>query len=222
MAIDPFSRNVFINCPFDEPYRPLFQAAVFAIFDCGFRPRCALEVIGSGRPRIEKIVRIIKDCRLGIHDISRTEPDPKEHLPRFNMPLELGLFLGAQYLGTAKQKKKECLVLDREPYRYQKYCSDIAGQDIEAHSDEPTSLIRIVRNWLHTLVNEETRFSGLDPGLTVIAGDLAMIERYDVFCSELPALCATLGLSGASIVFTNLEGLVAIWIENNPWRPIAP
>ena len=39
-ASDP-ARKVFINCPFDEQYKPLFHAAVFAVIDCGFIPRCA-------------------------------------------------------------------------------------------------------------------------------------------------------------------------------------
>jgi hypothetical protein len=52
-----------------------------------------LEAYDSGDVRIEKILDIIDQCKLGIHDISRTELN--EHsLPRFNMPLELGLFLG--------------------------------------------------------------------------------------------------------------------------------
>jgi len=48
------------------------------------------------------------------------------------MPLELGIFLGAKRFGGPKQKRKNCLILDREKYRYQQYCSDIAGQDIKA------------------------------------------------------------------------------------------
>ncbi len=49
-------------------------------------------------------------------------------LPRFNMPLELGIFLGAKRFGSQKQKQKNGLILDREKYRYQSFCSDIAGQ----------------------------------------------------------------------------------------------
>ena len=41
--------------------------------------------------RLLKILCIIGECRLGIHDISRTELDAASGLPRFNMPLELGL-----------------------------------------------------------------------------------------------------------------------------------
>jgi len=43
-AIAQKSDNVFINCPFDSDYKPLFDAIVFAIFDFGFVPRCSLEV----------------------------------------------------------------------------------------------------------------------------------------------------------------------------------
>ena len=38
---------MFINCPFDAQYKPFFEAIVFAIFHCGFRPRCALEIDDS-------------------------------------------------------------------------------------------------------------------------------------------------------------------------------
>lgn len=81
--------NVFINCPFDEEYKPIFYSIVFAVFDCGFNPRCALEVIDAAQVRIDKINNIIEECTFGFHDISRTELDNEFNLPRFNMPLEL-------------------------------------------------------------------------------------------------------------------------------------
>ena len=37
-----FEASVFVNCPFDDAYKPMFEAIVFAVFDCGYRPRCAL------------------------------------------------------------------------------------------------------------------------------------------------------------------------------------
>lgn len=58
-----------------------------------------METEDSGEERIRKIKRIIRECRYGIHDISRVELDAVHQLPRFNMPLELGLFLGAQEYG---------------------------------------------------------------------------------------------------------------------------
>lgn len=86
-ARDDFKINVFINCPFDPEYKPLFEAIVFTVQIAGFRPRCAREASNAGQVRIDKILEIISECKYGIHDISRTEPLP----PRFNMPLELGL-----------------------------------------------------------------------------------------------------------------------------------
>ena len=90
------NRDVFVNCPFDTDYRPLFNAIVFTIIRSGFRARCALEADNAAENRFDKICKIISECRYGVHDISRTEVDGNPPLPRFNMPLELGLFLGAE------------------------------------------------------------------------------------------------------------------------------
>jgi len=112
-----YEDNVFINCPIDSQYRPIFYALVCAFHDCGYVARCALEVDDSGLVRIQKIEPMIADCRFGIHDISRVEADPQTRLPRFNMPLELGLFLGAKRYGNKRQKAKSCKILDNERYR---------------------------------------------------------------------------------------------------------
>ena len=141
-----YNDNVFINCPFNAKYKSLFDAMVFAVHDCGFIPRCALEDDDASEVRIDKIYHIIADCRYGIHDISRTELDRDSDLPRFNMPLELGIFLGAKRFGVEEQKRKKCLVLDREQYRYQQFISDIAGQDIQAHNNSSREVITRVRN----------------------------------------------------------------------------
>lgn len=132
---------VFINCPFDKKYRPFFDAIVFTVARCGFQPRCALESIDSGGTRIEKIMKLVEQCRYGIHDLCRTELDSTSRLPRFNMPLELGIFLGAKRFGATQQRRKSCLVLDKEKYRYQKFISDIAGQDIQSHDGNTNSVI---------------------------------------------------------------------------------
>ena len=135
-----YNNNVFLNCPFDSAYKQLFDAMVFAVHDCGFIARCALEEGDASQVRIDKIYNIIADCRYGIHDISRTELDKNSGLPRFNMPLELGVFLGAKKFGRNEQKKKNCLILDKEQYRYQQFISDIAGQDIPAHNNDPKEI----------------------------------------------------------------------------------
>ena len=38
-----YHQSVFINCPFDDDYKPLFQAMVFTVIRCGYLPRCAKE-----------------------------------------------------------------------------------------------------------------------------------------------------------------------------------
>ncbi len=98
---------VFLNVPFDTAYRPLFEAMVFAVLDCGFQPRCALETTDAGQVRVQKIAAIIRECALGIHDISRTGLDKESRLPRFNVPFELGLFLGAKWFGNQIQRRKK-------------------------------------------------------------------------------------------------------------------
>jgi hypothetical protein len=48
-----YDLNVFINCPFDSEYTPLFEAIVFAVNDAGFRPKCARERLDSSQVRRE-------------------------------------------------------------------------------------------------------------------------------------------------------------------------
>jgi hypothetical protein len=117
-AASRYETSVFVNCPFDIAYTPIFEAIVFALLDCGFTPRCALELDDARQVRFEKILDLVRSCRFEMHDISLTELDRRNRLPRFNMPLELGLFLGAQRFGGGAQRRKACLLLDREPYRW--------------------------------------------------------------------------------------------------------
>ncbi len=144
------SEDVFINCPFDDDYRPLFDAMLFTLSACGFQPRCALEVIDGSEVRIEKLYRMIAECRLAIHDLSRVQLSQPSQLPRFNMPLELGIWLGAKRFGP-RQRNKVCLILDTESHRYQKFVSDIAGQDPVPHKDQPNQLVTAIRDWLQTV-----------------------------------------------------------------------
>ena len=130
MASKQYANQVFVNCPFDEDYRPLFRAIVFTIADCGFVPRCALEAVDADY-RLGRIIDLIRDCKYGVHDLSRVELT--DGLPRFNMPFELGIFLGAKQLGAIDQRRKSAIVLDAETYRYQQFISDLAGADVRAH-----------------------------------------------------------------------------------------
>jgi hypothetical protein len=87
-----YDDSVFVNVPFDRKYSRLSDAVIFAIYDCGFVARSALEIEDSGQARVEKILDIIEQSKFGVHDISRAGIDRNTKLARFNMPLELGFF----------------------------------------------------------------------------------------------------------------------------------
>lgn len=197
-----YATSVFVNCPFDRQYKPLLEAILFAIADCGFRPSCSLEIEDGSQIRIEKIFKLIANCRFGIHDISRTDLDETSRLPRFNMPLELGVFLGAKRYGPGKQKDKIGLILDRERYRYQTFLSDIAGQDIREHGDDPRRAIAIVRDWLRSASHRADIPSG-----SVIG------QRYERFRSRLPTLCDDLELAEDELTFRDYTWLVSMWLK---------
>ena len=203
MPTEP-ERGVFINCPFDAAYAPLLEALIFTVQDCGYRVRCSLEADDSGQVRIEKIVSIIGECRMGIHDLSRTELN-EAGLPRFNMPFEFGVFLGAQRLGRKRQREKACLVLDREPFRYQAFLSDIAGQDVTSHRDDPAILIQAARDWLNALTTDR-----------VIRGGSAVHRRFLRYRSDLPAVCEPFELDPAALSYHDRLATVSIWIDENP------
>jgi molybdopterin converting factor small subunit len=95
-------------------------------------------------------------------------------LPRFNMPYELGLDIGALEYGGRKLKTKRILILETERYHYQKVISDIAGQDIENHDDDPKTLITKVRNWFSANFSEET-----------IVGQRVIWIAYNQFIDDL-------------------------------------
>lgn len=205
------AKPVFINCPFDDAYLPFFRAAIFTITRCGFTSRSALEAVDGAETRIQKIVRIIHECSMGIHDISRTELDKKSKLPRFNMPFELGLFLGAKFYGTDEQKEKACLVLDRERFRYQQFISDIAGQDISSHDDDVHTLVVQIRDFLNTHNGPKPLPSGKN-----------VWKEYQTFQERLPEICEELKLTEETLQFGDYLFIVADYLsEDDPPEGVA-
>jgi hypothetical protein len=141
--------SVFVNCPFDDDYKPLFEAMIFTIASSGYRVRCALEENNSADIRFDKLCRLISESERSVHDLSRVELDRKSGLPRFNMPFELGLFLGARRFGAGVQRKKSALVMTSAQYRLPVYLSDTSGSDTSHHGGEVIELVRSVRGYLH-------------------------------------------------------------------------
>lgn len=184
----------------------IFDAIVFTIVDCGFTARCALEVDDGSQVRLEKIFNIIGECKLAVHDLSRTQLDPLNRLPRFNMPLELGIFLGAKHFGNGRHKQKNCVILDSERYRYQKFISDIAGQDPKGHANDPVKAIKVVRDWL---MNQSSNRQKI-PAATIIR------DRFDQFHKDKPKLCKTKHWDKNNLTFKEKVDLMYTWIRATP------
>ena len=196
--------HVFINCPFDHTYKPIFDALVFAVCDLGFVARAALEIDDGSEVRLAKVERIIEECQYGIHDISNVALDANTGLPRFNMPLELGLFLGCKRFGDERQRKKVCIILDSDPYRYRQCISDISGQDIHSHGGTHAQAITKVRDWLAAASKRKFRPGGAE-----------IVKRYNLFLNDLPALCTAMHRRRDDLTFGDLSEMIETWLQTN-------
>jgi hypothetical protein len=196
-----YDRNVFINCAFDDSFLEIFRAIVFAVHDCGFIVRCALETGNANGVRIEKIVKIIEQCKYGIHDLSCVEITENSPLPRFNMPYELGIFMGCKSFGDVHHKKKDFLVLDSKAHRYKILISDLAGYDFPPHNNDPLTVISIIRDWLSVAAAKN------------LPGALYFQERYQSFLNDLPQLCQISHTTPEMLNFKDYYALVSVWIQ---------
>jgi hypothetical protein len=208
-GIDYDLLSVFINCPFTQDFRPLHEAMIFTVLACYFRPRSALEAGNSGDVRLDKIVRLIKESKYSVHDLSAVGLDADSGLPRFNMPFELGIAVGLKK-ATRTYASHSLLVLEHEKYTYQRCLSDIAGQDLQAHGNDCARLIPIVRNWLRT----ESRRTDLPGGARINA-------EFSLFQADLPRICAEADLDREALPFIDLLALVQEWLNQSDPMPKA-
>lgn len=150
--------------------------------------------------RLDKLYRIIEECRYGVHDLSRTELDPVHELPRFNMPLELGIFLAAKRFGPKVQHAKRCLILDVEQYRFQRFISDLAGMDVQPHGGVVDRAVEQTRNWLATVSRRQLPSPA----------DIVRLQRE--FARDMPDMADRLGLDRVAPNYADFERLVLGWL----------
>ena len=81
--------SVFLNIPYDEAFEKLYLAYIVGLTQLGLRINAALAVPNQGR--LGTIIDLIEQSDFSIHDLSRIESS--RGVPRFNMPVELGLAL---------------------------------------------------------------------------------------------------------------------------------
>jgi hypothetical protein len=196
MSRPTYNDSIFINCPFDDDYKPILRAIVYAIYRCGFYPQTALDEDDGTELRLLKIIRKMKSCRYGIHDLSRIELNTA-NFPRFNMPFELGIFFGAKFFGNDGQKRKNALILERQKYTYQQYISDLNGIDTKAHNNDPMTALKRVHGWLNTVSHRK-----IDPG------ERTMQTQFEEFEHLLPEFSATTGYSLENLPFLNLLDII--------------
>ena len=146
--MEDFEKNVFINCPFDDDYKPLLKVLIYVITKIGLIPRLALERNDSAEVRLIKIKDILEESKYSIHDLSRAKSLKEGEYYRLNMPFELGLDFGCKVYNTNEvYKNKKFLILEEERYSTQKALSDMAGADCKCHKGEELGLVNEVRSW---------------------------------------------------------------------------
>jgi hypothetical protein len=174
VTAETFGKNVFINCPFDEDYRPLLRPLLFTIVSFGYSPRIAAERSDSGESRLSKICELIRESKYSIHDLSRLKAPKQGALQRMNMPFELGIDYGTRLSGSTRMRGKKFLILEKNRYVFQKAISDIAGFDIKDHRNQPARLVRVARDWFVETV-----------GLRGLPGPRTMWYRFNDFAADL-------------------------------------
>jgi hypothetical protein len=146
--VPAYEKSVFVNCPFDELYEPLFHAVVLAIAARGFVPRCALESEAEAEPRISRIIRGLLESKYSIHDLSRFKGEGPDNLARFNMPVELGIAIGIRAMSAGSPRTHNWLALVPPNFVHYRVVSDLAGYEVPAHDDQPPMVISAVAAWL--------------------------------------------------------------------------
>jgi hypothetical protein len=135
------------------------------------------------------------------------EPLKPGDLPRFNMPVELGLDLGCRFYGESPLPTKQSLILEAERDRYRRALSDIAGNDIRAHKNDPATLVDEVRRWLWLATRKD-----------LPSGSLIWL-RYSELNAFLQITLSKTGFTRREIQSLEIAELVQYmvrWIQKNP------
>jgi hypothetical protein len=130
---------IFLNIPYDKEFEDLYVAYIVGLTQFGLLINATLAVPNQGR--LETIIGLIGKSNLSIHDLSRIEP--ARGIPRFNMPVELGLAL---YRRHTTRGRHRVYVFESKPYRAQRSTSDINGIDPQIHHGTAKGVMAGLRN----------------------------------------------------------------------------
>jgi hypothetical protein len=167
MARSRHIESVFLNIPYDAEFEDLYLAYIVGLTELGLKLNLTLAVPNDRR--LDTIIDLIEESNFSIHDLSRIESS--KGIPRFNMPLELGLAL---YRAKTSRGKHRVYVFESEAYRAQRSTSDINGLDPQIHGGTPKGVMAGLRNIFFQPANMPT----VDE----------MIESYNTVKMSLPRL----------------------------------
>lgn len=139
MARNKDIRSVFLNIPYDDRFEDLYVAYIVGLTQLGLKINATLAVPNQGR--LDRIVKLIEESDVSIHDLSRIELSAG--IPRFNMPLELGLAL---YRSIVTKGGHRVFVFEKKAYRTLQSTSDINGIDPQIHKGRPKGVMVGLRN----------------------------------------------------------------------------
>ena len=168
-----FGISVFINCPFDDEYKTLLHPMLFTLVYAGLVPRLASEKSDSFEHRLEKILRLIKECKYSIHDLSRLKAAKAKEFFRMNMPFELGIDYGCRRIAQNYLRNKRSLILESRRYGIQKALSDLNGVDIKSHNNNPWRAVQTLQHWFIETV-----------GLTDVDSPSVIWEKFNEFNTD--------------------------------------
>lgn len=200
MPPPPDPNAVFLNIPYDEEFSRLYVAYIVGLYQLGLVPHLASEIPGGDR-RLNRIIQLIQSCRCSIHDLSRVElSSAPSAVPRFNMPIELGMTITWQFLNPSLHT---LFVLESERYRIQRSASDLNGTEAYIHDGTVEGVFRELRNALQR---------DLSPSVP------EMLKAYSVADSALNSFLARNGTKNPfdRSVFMDLcrlSSLLAAWIH---------
>jgi hypothetical protein len=136
------TQSVFLNIPYDDQFEELYLAYIVGLTQLGLHINATLAVPNQGR--LDRIVGLIEESDVSIHDLSRIELS--SGIPRFNMPLELGLAL---YRSHTTKGRHRVFVFEKKAYRMLRSMSDINGIDPQIHNGRPKGVMVGLRNIFH-------------------------------------------------------------------------
>jgi len=125
------------------------------------------------------------------------------------MPFELGIEYGCRQFSSNYLKEKRCLILEKESYNYIKALSDLSGVDIKSHKNDPSTLVREVRNWFVETV-----------GLRGLKSPTIIWYGFNDFMSDFYVTRQSEGFSDDDLDMMSVPEFLSFikeWLSENAW-----